>query len=84
MQNDKIDIVYLWVDGSDKKWRKIRDFWYDKIQNKTVESSNNLNSALYRDNGELKYSLRSVAECIPWVNHIYIITGFFVFNHFGF
>ena len=76
MQNDKIDIVYLWVDGSDKKWRKIRDFWYDKIQNKTVESSNNLNSALYRDNGELKYSLRSVAECIPWVNHIYIITGF--------
>ncbi len=76
MKDEKIDIVYLWVDGSDKEWQKIRNFWYDKLQNKTVENANNLNAALYRDNGELKYSLRSVAECIPWVNHIYIITGF--------
>lgn len=74
--NDKIDIVYLWVDGSDKKWQKIRNFWYDKINHKTVETANNLSPALYRDNGELKYSLRSVAECAPWANHIYIITGF--------
>lgn len=74
--NDKIDIVYLWVDGSDKKWQKIRNFWYDKINKKTVETANNLNSSLYRDNGELKYSLRSLAECVPWINHIYIITGF--------
>ena len=76
MINDKIDIVYLWVDGSDKNWQKTRNFWYDKIKNKTVESANNLNACLYRDNGELKYSLRSVAECADWVNHIYIITGF--------
>ena len=73
---DKIDIVYLWVDGDDKKWQKIRNFWYNKINNKTVETANNLSPALYRDNGELKYSLRSVMECVPWVNHIYIITGF--------
>ena len=72
MQNDKIDIVYLWVDGSDKKWRNSRNEWYKKIYDKTCES----HDSLYRDNGELKYSLRSVAECAPWVNHIYIITGF--------
>ena len=76
MTNDKIDAVYLWVDGNDKKWQKTRNFWYNKIQNKTVETANNLNQALYRDNGELKYSLRSVSECIPWINHIYIVTGF--------
>ena len=76
MKDDKIDIVYLWVDGSDKKWRKSRNFWYDRIHKKTVQDANNLNDSLYRDNGELKYSLRSVAECAPWVNHIYIITGF--------
>ena len=76
MENDKIDIVYLWVDGSDKKWLKSRNFWYDKIHNKTLADANNLNDSLYRDNGELKYSLRSVAECAPWINHIYIITGF--------
>ena len=76
MQNDKIDIVYLWVDGADKKWREQRNFWYDKIHNRTVKDANNLSDSLYRDNGELKYSLRSVAECADWVNHIYIITGF--------
>lgn len=70
---DAIDVVYLWVDGSDEKWRAERDRWYKKINNKTPES---MNDSLYRDNGELKYSLRSVAECVPWVNHIYIVTGF--------
>lgn len=31
---------------------------------------------IYRDNDELKYSLRSVAKNAPWINHIYIVTGF--------
>lgn len=73
MPDDKIDIVYLWVDGSDKKWRETRNAWYKKIYKKDLPNSN---ESLYRDNGELKYSLRSVAECADWVNHIYIITGF--------
>ena len=67
MSNKKIDIVYLWVDGGDKKWRDARNFW---------SVSKQKNDYLYRDNGELKYSLRSVAECVNWVNHIYIVTGF--------
>lgn len=75
MKNDKIDIVYLWVDGSDKKWAAEKDKWYKKITGKTKEKLSNSDS-LYRDNGEFKHSLRSVAECAPWVNHIYIITGF--------
>ena len=33
-----IDIVYLWVDGGDKKWRKQRDFWYDKINHRTIKT----------------------------------------------
>ena len=73
MSNDKIDIVYLWVDGGDKKWCKERDYWYEKIHNKKPEQTNNY---LYRDNGELKYSLRSVEKFVPWINHIYIVTGF--------
>lgn len=72
MQNDKIDIVYLWVNGSDKKWNESRNLWHKKI----FSFSDNNYDALYRDNGELKYSLRSVAENMPWANHIYIITGF--------
>ena len=47
MEDKKIDIVYLWVDGSDKNWQKIRNFWYDKIQNKTVETANNIDTCQY-------------------------------------
>ena len=76
MQNDKIDIVYLWVDGSDKKWREQRDLWYNKINKIKKPKKDNQNESMYSENRELKYSLRSVEECVPWVNHIYIITGF--------
>ena len=76
MKNDKIDIVYLWVDGSDKKWRKEKDKWFEIINGKKPVYSGAADEDRFRDNGELKYSLRSVAECVPWINHIYIVTGF--------
>lgn len=76
MKDDKIDIVYLWVDGSDKKWVLQKNKWYKIINGKTPIYKGSADKERYRDNGELKYSLRSVAECVPWINHIYIITGF--------
>ena len=72
----KIDIVYLWVDGSDKKWQTAKNEWLKKIQGIKTIKKNAYGDERYRDNGELKYSLRSVAENIPWINHIYIITDF--------
>ena len=69
----KIDIVYLWVDGSDKKWLAEKNKWLKKLFNIT---NTNTDAERYRDNGELKYSLRSIEKYIPWVNHIYIITDF--------
>ena len=76
MKNDKIDIVYLWVDSSDKKWRTEKDKWLEIVTGKKPVYSNEAGEERFRDNGELLYSLRSVAECVPWINHIYIITGF--------
>ncbi len=76
MKKDKIDIVYLWVDGSDKNWAKEKDKWYKKITGKTPLYNGVAAAERFRDNGEFKHSLRSVSECAPWVNHIYIITGF--------
>lgn len=76
---DKIDIVYLWVDGSDKKWAAEKNKWLRQLSgNKFIvaDAKASATNARWRDNGEFKYSLRSVAECLPWVNHIYIITGF--------
>ena len=76
MKDDKIDIVYLWVDGSDKKWRAEKDKWLQKITGHVPMARDSVATERFRDNCELMYSLRSVAECAPWVNHIYIITGF--------
>ena len=75
-RNDKIDIVYLWVDSNDKAWRAEKDKWFEKINGKKPVYSDAAGEERFRDNGELLYSFRSVAECVPWVNHIYIITGF--------
>ncbi len=72
----KIDIVYLWVDDTDKKWRAEKDKWLQTIKGTHPVYSDAAIDARWRDNGELMYSLRSVDKFAPWVNHIYIVTGF--------
>ncbi|MCQ2580628.1 MAG: stealth family protein [Alphaproteobacteria bacterium] len=72
----KIDIVYLWVDGSDKKWAEQKEKWYKTITGKTPVYQSAASIERFRDNGELLYSFRSVAENLPWINHIYLVTGF--------
>lgn len=76
MQNKKIDIVYLWVDDNDENWRSQKDKWLEIVKGERPVYSDAAIAARWRDNGEFRYSLRSVAEYAPWVNHIYIITGF--------
>jgi hypothetical protein len=67
----KIDIVYTWVDGSDKNWLEKRNFQAKKA-GKILNSS--ISEALFTDNDELKYSLRSINEYAPWINNIFIVT----------
>ncbi len=76
MKDIKIDLVYLWVDGGDKKWAQQKDEWFRKITGHDPIVSAANGAERWRDNGELKHSLRSVEMFAPWVNHIYIITGF--------
>lgn len=55
-----LDIVYMWVDGSDTNWQT--------IMNSTENSRN-------RSNNELIYSLRSIAKFMPWhQGRIFIVT----------
>ena len=68
----KIDLVYLWVDGNDPDWQAQKAKWIEIESG--VKSSNS--PARWRDNNEFLYSVRSVAKFAPWINHIYIITGF--------
>lgn len=77
MQNDNpIDIVYLWVDGNDPDWRAKRHRAAEKLCAVTRNAM-----ALYgnvegrfRDNDELRYSLRALERFFPGHGHIYIVT----------
>lgn len=68
----EIDLVYLWVDGSDPLWVARKK--------KSLEESTGViqpeaaSSERFRDMGELRYSLRSVHEYVPWARKIYLVT----------
>ena len=65
-----IDLVYLWVDGSDPRWL----VKHNACIGKTEERSTVNCKGRYADNDELKYSLRSVEMYAPWVRKIFIVT----------
>lgn len=69
-KNMDIDLVYLWVDGSDPRWL----VKHNACIGKTEERSTVNCKGRYADNDELKYSLRSVEMYAPWVRKIFIVT----------
>ena len=69
-----IDLVYTWVDGTDPAWlasqaAAIGDSDPARLTERSVDP------ARYADHGELRYSLRSIEQYAPWVNHIWIVTS---------
>lgn len=71
MKQFDIDLVYLWVDGSDTKWlAKKHAFLGKKLDNHTDATTIGRNA----NNDELKYSLRSVEKNVNWIRRIYIVT----------
>lgn len=68
--NGDIDIVILWVDGSDTGWLEEKSYWYKKL-NPNKES----NSALrYQSWDNLNYWFRAVETYLPWFHKIFFIT----------
>lgn len=65
-----IDLVYLWVDGSDPKWLAKHNACIGKTEEKSTVNC----KGRYADNDELKYSLRSVGMYAPWVRKVFIVT----------
>ncbi len=72
----KIDLVYMWVDGNDKKWQQEKAKYLAISGGKNNLPHDATVDARWRDNDELKYALRSAEKYVPWINHIYIVTGF--------
>lgn len=65
-----IDLVYLWVDGSDPAWLAKKH----QVTGIVSEHTETNNKGRYSNNDELRYSLRSVERNVPWVRNIFIVT----------
>lgn len=72
----KIDLVYMWVDGSDKNWQDEKNKWLGITEKAINVCEDSVVDARWRDNDELKFALRSAEKYAPWINHIFIVTGF--------
>ena len=71
-----IDIVYLWVDGNDDGWRAKRQKAYNQMYangNHSVARFGNVEGR-FRDNEELRFSLRALETFFPNHGHVYIVT----------
>lgn len=71
--NDPIDVVIMWVDGSDDEFiqSERNTLKKEKELGKNVVHA----AARHRDNGELRYLLRGINENMPWVRNIYLVTN---------
>jgi hypothetical protein len=70
--NFPIDVVYTWVDSSDKKWAaKLAKFKPAKIGNETRDS---VSDARWRSWDELFYSMKSIEKYAPWVRKVFVVT----------
>jgi hypothetical protein len=65
-----IDMVFSWVDGTDKEWQRARA----RRMASYVVGEGDDSEARYRQIDELRYALRSVHTYLPWIRNIYIAT----------
>lgn len=71
-----VDVVLTWVDGADPVWNEQKQ-QYRKLSYPEEEAAPReaVHSSRFRDNGELRYSLRSVAAFAPWVRKVHLVTA---------
>lgn len=71
-----IDIVYLWVDGNDSQWRLKRQQAASQLcadGHSAMARFGNVEGR-FRDNQELRYSLRALDQFFPTHGHVYLVT----------
>ena len=72
-----IDVVYLWVDGNDAIWRAKREAALAQLPQDTGAAMARYSNVegRFRDNHELRYSLRALEKFFPQHGHVYIVTA---------
>ena len=68
----KIDLIYTWVNGSDPAFFREKLYWLALSDNIDPQSASNVR---FFEHDELRYSLRSAKQNVPWINHVYIVTN---------
>ena len=72
----QIDIVYLWVNSSDKNWQEKRHRSFEAfLKNNRDDIALYANTdGRFRDNGELIFNLRCLEKFFPDHGQVYIVT----------
>lgn len=73
---DRIDIVYLWVNGDDPAWRHKRQQALQRcraLQDGDLARYGNV-AGRFRDNGELRFNLRALEKFYPDHGQIFLVT----------
>ncbi|MER6464292.1 stealth family protein [Streptomyces sp. NPDC001228] len=70
-----IDIVYTWVDDSDPVWKASKDATRRWVDGSVPMHDQADNDARYTSRDELRYSLRSIHQFVPWVRNIFLVTA---------
>ena len=63
-----VDVVVLWVDGSDPDWLA------EKRKYDAKESADSNGLFRFRDYGLMKYWFRAIEKYMPWVRKIHFVT----------
>ena len=71
MKNQVIDIVMIWVDGSDPDWIKLFNQYAPDSNKKNID----IRESRYKEYGLLKYWFRSIEKNAPWVRKIHFVTN---------
>ena len=72
-ENFDVDLVYLWCDGTEPEFLAQKEF-YLKKEGKHL-SKQAIAQGRFEQVDELKYSLRSVCNYLPWIRYIFIVTA---------
>ncbi len=75
LSSERIDIVYLWVNGADPVWRQKRQQALMRAGGQQDDLARHGDVAgRYRDNDELRYNLRALEKFFPHHGHVFLVT----------
>jgi hypothetical protein len=70
-----IDAVFTWVDGADPVWLEQKRALRRTLYGDRDHPGKAEDPARFRDNGELRYALRSFARHAPWIRTVHLVTA---------